>query len=571
MADGKRNTAGARKHDEIMRLHESGVTSLAGIGRIVGLSGATVKRVLRSEGIDTPGRGEARKIDAAMVDQMIGEYGRGDSYAAIGRRHGVSATSVSNYLRASGMVTERRGHANALPEEKVAGIAELGRQGMGAREVSERIGVSVATAKKYLRLTRAASTSLTDGEIERMREMREGGAMVSDVASEFGVSESTVITHTRGTSASRRRLDDGQVSDIRRLRADGYPVHEIARAFGVSTQTVRNHTGDVEVTGDGTHTDVRLPEARRGRREDETDARIREMCADGMTASEIAAEIGRTPATVLRHARALGVMPRRGNANALPTEVIRQMRDMRRSGAPIREIAERFGVSSNTAGRHVRDVSVPGRGGTRATPQETIDRMVSMARDGMSVSGIAEATGASASTVSRYTRDVRGELGQTGRGRRGLPEGATSRIAAMFESGMPVRAIAEEIGVSAATVRNRLSGNPLWEERKRRHDVGGAQEAQMRELIGQGVPVSDVAARFGVSETTVRNHTAGVRQPRGTLSPERLEAMAKARRAGCTVAECAEIGSVSVNTASRRLRGIVPDKPVRRGRKSGRG
>lgn len=110
--------------------------------------------------------------------------------------------------------------------------------------------------------------------------------------------------------------------------------------------------------------------------------------------------------------------------------------------------------------------------------------------------------------------------------------------------------------VSLATVRVRGGDQPVFLHLLRRRPVSRAErppaprdseaaltgrQREVLQLLAEGVRAHEIAVRFGLSETTVRNHIRALLARLGCHS--QLEAVAKARRLGLIESPAAELSA----------------------------
>lgn len=176
---------------------------------------------------------------------------------------------------------------------------------------------------------------------------------------------------------------------------------------------------------------------------------------------------------------------------------------MSEGGAPVRDIATTLGISRSTVTKYRVRYGIA----VRAVSAVDKSRIVHLAQEGWSNEAIAKAVGWSESTVSRW----RTRLGvgarelRTSGSIRGGPELAAS-IRRLSGEGLPVAEIAARVGWSETTVRRlrrdlRLSTpTPV---------ITQAMEAEMGRLLDDGLSYLEVARTVGCGPATVARRFPG--------------------------------------------------------------
>ncbi len=109
-------------------------------------------------------------------------------------------------------------------------------------------------------------------------------------------------------------------------------------------------------------------------------------------------------------------------------------------------------------------------------------------------------------------------------------------LAAMLEEGRSIESIARETGRSASTVAYWVNKHGLVSRHASKHAArGGIERAELQALVEEGLPIRQIAARLGVSYTTVRHWMA-----RFELSTPRARRLAETAPARATGAETTE-------------------------------
>lgn len=144
---------------------------------------------------------------------------------------------------------------------------------------------------------------------------------------------------------------------------------------------------------------------------------------------------------------------------------------------------------------------------TQESPDDRLEQMVSRYEAGASLKNIAEELGISAETVRQklLSRGVairpRGAtvFGSNG----GQPTATEKEIIAGYREGASIRALGRTHGVSEKAISNLLKRHGIQLRPPSRKPLIGTQRAEAVKLYGEGLSGPDVAARLVVSKQTV--------------------------------------------------------------------
>jgi transposase len=112
-------------------------------------------------------------------------------------------------------------------------------------------------------------------------------------------------------------------------------------------------------------------------------------------------------------------------------------------------------------------------------------------------------------------------------------------LASQLEAGRSIESIAGEVGLSASTVAYWVNKHGLTSQHAERHRaLGGLTREQLEPLVAAGVPIRAIAEQLGVSYTTVRHWLT--RYGLATKRARRLAGTREMRAAGVAsdIAEC---------------------------------
>ena len=189
-------------------------------------------------------------------------------------------------------------------------MRELRKSGMGWRRIAAEVGVNSTTVVRYcsdivlpVRLT-GGGIRPSAAQIQRMRALYLSDMPICQIAQETGFSEPTVLKHIRNDAAFaprrplmgppelvQRKISSATISSIRSLRSSGKTYSAIAMEVGVSEQTVKRWASDVAPANGGAG----------NRLGDDAKEDIQQLSAKGLSCEKIAASLGVSYNTVLKH------------------------------------------------------------------------------------------------------------------------------------------------------------------------------------------------------------------------------------------------------------------------------
>lgn len=179
-------------------------------------------------------------------------------------------------------------------------------------------------------------------------------------------------------------------------------------------------------------------------------ARMVERYGQGLSLSQVAAELGVTKTTVWKHLRAAGVATRRPVAVGVST-LDQEILQLRRQGLIWREIGATIGMS--TPGVHGRWRRLRAAGHEDPMPPRPfgLERVVELYNQGLTTSQVGRELGCTGSTVSKQLRAA----GVQGRkpGRRHPVEDA--ELLRLRSQGLLWREVAEQTGMTLSGVTSR--------------------------------------------------------------------------------------------------------------------
>ncbi len=183
---------------------------------------------------------------------------------------------------------------------------------------------------------------------------------------------------------------------------------------------------------------------------------------------------------------------------------------MHQAGASIKTIAVEIGASVGLVKKCLRragiKIETPSGKRYKLTPAD-VEKMIEMRRGGATIKAIAVEIGASAASVQYYLRRA-GLSNPSGRSSR-LTSADIEKMTAMYKGGATYATIAAEIGVSSPTARRYLLQSGVAEKQPWRssvqHRYTAADIERIKAMRQAGAKIAAIAAEIGVSGKAIAN------------------------------------------------------------------
>jgi len=287
-------------------------------------------------------------------------YGEGISVTEIGRRLGITQSSVSHMLRKLGVAPsweKRESRTAALTPELKSRLIELANQGWTAKTISDELEIDYDIVRNTLR------QSGVDLEPFGRRKGRHGGAKVG-------------------------------IEPVMSLYRKGLSIPAIAKQLQISRDVARRRLkwGGVIF-------------------ESVDEAEILAALKQGHTARQCAEKLGISETTIRRYAKLAAIDFKQ---QTLRSQVTDQILHLRRQGMSCYEIAEKVGMDHTYVWRILKELApdllkavdrgkfLVGKAGRKCLVD--VEKAKTMLADGMSLQKIADYFGCSSSTVQRQFR-----------------------------------------------------------------------------------------------------------------------------------------------------------------------
>jgi uncharacterized protein (DUF433 family) len=275
----------------------------------------------------------------------------------------------------------------------------------------------------------------------------------------------------------------------------------------------------------------------------------------GLTMAEIAGVYGVSAWTVAARLDQAGVRRRRAGTGQAVLPLERAVASYRGQPGRLADLAAGLGVSGEVITGRAGRLPRGRRGQRRDRADVPVAEVAGLYREGWTVPQIAAAYRAAASTVLR-------RLDAAGVARR--PPGvrvvfAVAEAARRAGQGASVAELARDYRVGVDAVRGQLRARGIHPPARRvSRALAGVPAADLAQLYASGLTMAAIAARYGVSRTTIsaRLRAAGItprRAPRPPTTPIPVPEAAAQYRQGATLTGLAAAYHVTGRTLRRQL------------------
>lgn len=343
----------------------------------------------------------AARNKATQYDEWVNLYQMGISSIEIADRFETSPTTVTKHLKALGIDIRHVSHS----QEERNRWRKLYEQGMEVPEIALQEQVDKGVIYRYLN---ALGISF-DRTVSRPRkhdlewkELYESGGSLACIAKRYGVSTGQVKSHLEkmGVQIKTQIRPAISTQDIDRWIAgyeDGATLEDLAKAFGVSSTTIRSR--------------------------------------------------------LIEH----GVKLRNGAPNKTSDDVLNQMIVMHEKGLTPKEIGKQLGLSHSTVCRNLKTKGYDVVSAHSVT-EDKLDEWVKLYESGININELAARSGFNRNTISKHlqSRGIVLRSGGKGNSSGRVSEDMVKEWIIQYESGVVLKKIADQYGVSDTTVKNHL-------------------------------------------------------------------------------------------------------------------
>lgn len=233
-----------------------------------------------------------------------------------------------------------------------------------------------------------------------------------------------------------------------------------------------------------------------------------------------------------------------------------------------KNLAEKYKVSTRTISRILASAGLKAIGSVPRTPSDVVaqvrDGVLASLAEGKDVYEVAELHKIPVDTVKRIAGGGKESEDSVTETPVGMGAGVEDKVVSLHEGGRKMTEIAEEIGLTAYTVRKVLVEHGLDTKMVHVEKPSGTKSDRLREAVladhKAGMDVKSLAGRHGLSVPTVRK-LVGV-EPKVSKSERVRDDVLAAHNDGLGAADIAARCGVSIPTVRKVLKeaGVVPHK-----------
>lgn len=233
-----------------------------------------------------------------------------------------------------------------------------------------------------------------------------------------------------------------------------------------------------------------------------------------------------------------------------------------------RNLADKYKVSTRTISRILASAGLKAIGSVPRTASDVVakvrDGVLAALAEGKDVYEVAELHKIPVDTVERIAVGGKGYEDSVPETPVGMGDGVEDKVVCLHEGGRKMTEIAEELGLTAYTVRKVLVGRGLDTKMVHVEKPSGTKSDRLREAVladhNAGMDVKSLAERHGLSIPTVRKMVRV--ESKGSKSDRVRDDVLAAHNEGLGAADIAARCGVSIPTVRKVLReaGVVPHK-----------
>lgn len=329
----------------------------------------------------------------------------------------------------------------------------LYQMGISSIEIADKFETSPTTVTKHLKALSIDIRHVSHSQEERSRwlELYEQGMEVPEIALQEQADKGVIYRYLNalGISFDRTvlRPKDHDL-EWKELYESGGSLTCIAKRYGVSAGQVKSHLEKMGVQ-------IR-PKKRPAISSQDVDRWIAEY-KDGATLEDLAKASGVGSTTIRSRLIEHGVKLRNGAPNKTSDDVLNQMIVMHEKGLTPKEIGKQLGLSHSTVCRNLKTKGYNVVSAHSVT-EDKLDEWVKLYESGININELAARSGFNRNTISKHlqSRGIVLRSGGKGNSSGRVSEDMVKEWIIQYKSGVVLRKIADQYGVSDTTVKNHL-------------------------------------------------------------------------------------------------------------------
>lgn len=355
---------------------------------------------------------------------------------------------------------------------------------------------------------------------------------MAQVAKRFGVSESVVYKWVHLDRAGEldapvskptgipRKITDDSIVVMKEMYCNGYGIGAIGKHLGISPVTVKKYLIQsgiyLGIEGLSLHNNLK------GRKDKFSDDMkrliVRDYVENNFTVSRLCEKYKASAPTITKILNSMGICNPSGGQNGITRDgehydKNQVIADHNTGLYTHKNLAEKYKVSTRTISRILASAGLKAIGSVPRTPSDVVaqvrDGVLAALVDGKDVYEVAELHKIPVDTVKRITGGRKESEDSVPETSVGMGAGIEDKVVSLHEGGRKMTEIAEELGLTAYTVRKVLVEHGLDTKMVRvDKPSSGTKSDRVREDVlaahNDGLGAADIAARCGVSIPTVR-------------------------------------------------------------------
>ncbi|MBO5123779.1 MAG: transposase [Spirochaetaceae bacterium] len=355
---------------------------------------------------------------------------------------------------------------------------------------------------------------------------------MAQVAKKFGVSESVVYKWVHLDRAGEldapvskptgipRKITDDSIVVMKEMYCNGYGIGAIGKHLGISPVTVKKYLIQsgiyLGIEGLSLHNNLK------GRKDKFSDDMkrliVRDYVENNLTVSRLCEKYKASAPTITKILNSMGICNPSGGQNGITRDgehydKNQVIADHNTGLYTHKNLAEKYKVSTRTISRILASAGLKAIGSVPRTPSDVVaqvrDGVLAALVDGKDVYEVAELHKIPVDTVKRITGGRKESEDSVPETSVGMGAGIEDKVVSLHEGGRKMTEIAEELGLTAYTVRKVLVEHGLDTKMVRvDKPSSGTKSDRVRDDVlaahNDGLGAADIAARCGVSIPTVR-------------------------------------------------------------------
>lgn len=440
-----------------------------------------------------------------------------------------------------------------LTEGDIKGMLQMHGEGVSMANIAKAYDCSVYTVFRHISAVNGVKQMKSFTLEEKQSAVNDwlsGRYTARQVATSHGIGVSTLEKWTRLHKSGKlnniqvrhagppRKVTDDSLAVAVELYNKGHGIRVIAEHIGVSPDAVKRNLVRI-----GVYQGVERIKSTQGRKDKFSDDTKRSILTDyttgNMTIPKLAEKYGASAPTITKILESFGVHREATGRKGLSKDGLRYdtdqvIADYKTGKFTHKSLAEKYSVSTRTISRILDNAGIEAFGGHKLASADDIaekrERIQELSESGKDVFSIAQEVGLSAASVSKVitTIEVAKESNESDK---------NARIAELHSQGLTLKDIAQEADMSVYLVKKILEELGLEQ-----NSPSDKHRPYVIELCKQGMSTDSIASQVGLSVPTVRKilHEEGLTPSKGDSEVKKkvLELFKQGMKAPQIASEC---------------------------------